>query len=73
MTGKLNLADFGYPIDNIGYILAKKTFYFRRVDIGILDGVMQKTGYHTDHIHFHPCENMGDLQWVRKVRFTGKT
>ena len=72
-TAKLHSTDFCYALDDVGRFLAKEVLDFIKFSFGIFQRVMKKPGRNTDDIHFHFGENVGDLEWMGQIRFTGES
>ena len=72
-AGELHLADLGDPVHDIRRFTAEEPFNFREFGIRVFYGVVKQTGHHTDHIHFHLCQDVGHLQGVGQIGFPGKT
>jgi hypothetical protein len=67
-AAELHLADFGNPVHDVGGFLAEEPFDLAQFRARVLDGVVEETGCHADHIHFHLGEEVSHLQGMGKVR-----
>ena len=71
-AAELHLADLGDPVHDVGGFLAEEPFDLAQFRGRVLDGVVEETGCHADHIHFHLGEEVSHLQGMGKVGLPGQ-